>query len=160
MHQVSVIGGSIVRDEICEVAHKLGLLLGTKGYLVFNGGLGGVMECVSKGIKEAGGTVIGILPGNSHSEGNQYLSGKIPTGMGYARNFLVVRAGEIVIAIDGSMGTLSEAAFALAEGKTVIVIGEICAEPNKPGEGKIIKVKNPEEAVQKLDEIFKLKDDK
>lgn len=154
MHQVAVIGGSNVSQEVCEVAKRLGLLLAKKGYIVFNGGLGGVMECVSQGVRNGGGIVIGILPGSSHSEGNMFLTAKVPTGMGYARNFMVVRSGEAVIAIDGSMGTLSEAAFALAEGKTVIAIGEICAEPKKPNEGKIIRVNTPEEAIEELEKIF------
>ncbi len=154
MHQVAVIGGSSVSQEICNAARKLGFLLAQKGYIVFNGGLQGVMECVSQGVREGGGIVIGILPGNSHSEGNMFLTAKVPTGMGYARNFMVVRSGEAIIAIDGSMGTLSEASFALAEGKTVIAIGEICAEPKKPNEGKIIRVNTPEEAIEELDKLF------
>jgi len=155
MHQVSVIGGSVVDESICSTARRLGYLLASRGYIIFNGGLGGVMECVSRGAKEAGGLVIGILPGNSHVDGNSYLSAKIPTGMGFARNFLVVRAGEVVVAIDGSMGTLSEASFALAEGKTVIAIGEICAEPKKPNEGRMIRVDSAEKAVFEVDEYFR-----
>jgi len=155
MHQVSVIGGSVVDESICSIARRLGNLLASKGYIIFNGGLGGVMECVSKGVQEAGGIVIGIIPSNTHMDGNRYLTAKIPTGMGFARNFLVVRAGEVVVAIDGSTGTLSEASFALAEGKTVIAIGEICAEPKKPNEGKMIRVNSPEEAVLAVEEYFK-----
>jgi len=60
MHQVSVIGGSVVDESICSIARRLGNLLASKGYIIFNGGLGGVMECVSQGVQEAGGIVIGI----------------------------------------------------------------------------------------------------
>lgn len=153
MHQVSVIGGSNISDETCAIAEKLGYLLALKKYIIFNGGLNGVMECVSRGASKGGGLVIGILPGNTHNDGNSYLTAKIPSGLGFARNFLVVRAGEVVIAIDGSMGTLSEIAFALDEGKIVIVIGETCAEPKKPNEGKVIRVATPEEAVEFLEHV-------
>ncbi len=147
MVNVSVIGGSQVSGDICDEAVEVGRLLAKKGATVFCGGLDGVMKCVSKGVRMENGTVVGILPGYSPEEGNEYLTVKVPTGMGYARNFLVVRAGEVVIAIDGSTGTLSEASFAIAEGKDVIAIGEITIVPKKEGEGKFFKVKTPQEAV-------------
>jgi len=78
-----------------------------------------------KGSPGGNGLVIGILPGNRPEDGNKYLSAALPTGLGYARNFLVVRAGKVVIAIDGSVGTISEASFALNEGKKVIEIGDM-----------------------------------
>ncbi|MEM0140698.1 MAG: TIGR00725 family protein [Thermoplasmatales archaeon] len=146
---VSVIGGSKVSDEVCNLALEVGRLLARKGVIVFCGGLSGVMECVSKGVREENGIVIGILPGSSRDEGNKYLTVGIPTGIGFARNFLVARAGDAVIAIDGSTGTLSEASFALAEGKDVVVLGNMTIETKKEGEGKIIKVGTPEEAVDK-----------
>lgn len=147
MVNVSVIGGSQVSDEICNIAMEVGRLLARRGATVFCGGLGGVMECVSRGVSEERGIVVGILPGNTPDDGNKYLSVRLPTGMGYARNFLVVRAGQIVIAIDGSTGTLSEASFAIAEGKDVIAIGDVTIQPKKETEGKFFKVRTPEEAV-------------
>ncbi|MGC8645085.1 MAG: TIGR00725 family protein [Thermoplasmata archaeon] len=148
MPSVSVIGGSQVPESICREAEEVGRLLARRGVTVFCGGLTGVMECVSRGVREENGLVIGILPGRSPEEGNKYLSAAIPTGMGYARNFLVARAGDVVIAIDGSTGTLSEAAFALAEGKDVVALGEIVIETRKENEGRFIKVSSPEEAVE------------
>lgn len=148
MVNISVIGGSIVNDDICEIAAKVGRLLSQRGATVFCGGLGGVMECVARGVKEEGGTVVGILPGSRPEEGNKFLTAAIPTGLGYARNFLVVRAGKVVIAIDGSTGTLSEASFALAEGKDVIAIGDLEILPKKEAEGKFFKVSSPEKAVE------------
>ncbi len=147
MLNISVIGGSDVPPEICEIATRVGKLLAKSGATVFCGGLSGVMECVSKGVREENGLVIGILPGNKAEEGNKYLSASLPTGLGYARNFLVARAGKVVIAIDGSTGTISEAAFALAEGKNVVAIGGLDLTPKKRNEGKFIKVSTPEEAV-------------
>jgi uncharacterized protein (TIGR00725 family) len=152
---ISVIGGSQVTEEICRQAEEVGRLLARNGVTVFCGGLTGVMECVSRGVREENGLVIGILPGSSPDEGNRYLSAAIPTGIGYARNFLVVRAGDIVIAIDGSTGTLSEAAFALAEGKDVVALGDIVIETRKGKEGRFMKVMTPEEAVEKALEVAK-----
>ncbi|MGC8574434.1 MAG: TIGR00725 family protein [Thermoplasmata archaeon] len=147
MVNVSVVGGSQVSDEICDIAIEVGRLLAKRGATVFCGGLDGVMKCVSKGVKMGGGISVGILPGYSTDEGNEYLTIKVPTGMGYARNFLVVRAGDVVIAIDGSTGTLSEASFAIAEGKDVVAIGDIVINPKKEKEGKFFKAKTPKEAV-------------
>lgn len=145
---VSVIGGSVVPPETCETAKEVGKLLAKAGATVFCGGLTGVMECVAEGVRSEGGLVIGILPGSRPEEGNRYLSAAVPTGLGYARNFLVVRAGKVVIAIDGSTGTISEASFALAEGKDVIAIGGMELTPKKKTEGRYIKAKTPKEAVE------------
>jgi uncharacterized protein (TIGR00725 family) len=144
---ISVIGGSEIPQETCEIAKEVGRLLAKSGVTVFCGGLTGVMECVAKGVREENGLVIGILPGNRSEDGNKYLSAAIPTGLGYARNFLVVRAGKVVIAIDGSTGTISEASFALAEGKNVIAIDGMELTPKKKSEGRYIRVKTPREAV-------------
>ncbi|MCL4447591.1 MAG: TIGR00725 family protein [Thermoplasmatales archaeon] len=145
---VSVIGGSEIPAETCEVAREVGRLLAKRGATVFCGGLQGVMECVARGVREENGLVIGILPGSKPEEGNKYLSAALPTGLGYARNFLVARAGKVVIAIDGSTGTISEAAFALTEGKDVVAIGTLEFTPKKKNEGRFIKVKTPIEAVE------------
>lgn len=148
MLNISVIGGSEIPPETCAIAREVGRLLAKGGATVFCGGLSGVMECVAIGVREENGLVIGILPGMDPDAGNKYLSAAIPTGLGYARNFLVARAGKVVIAIDGSTGTLSEASFALTEGKTVISIGSYEITPNKKGEGRFIKARTPEEAVE------------
>ncbi|MBD3315917.1 MAG: TIGR00725 family protein, partial [Chitinivibrionales bacterium] len=86
------------------------------------GGLGGVMEAAAKGAKSAGGTVVGILPGENADDANASVDIAIPTGMGIARNVLVVRAADVVIALPGSYGTLSETAVALSLRKTVIYL--------------------------------------
>ncbi len=147
MLNLSVIGGSEIGLEMCEIATEVGRLLAKAGATVYCGGLTGVMECVAKGVREENGLVIGILPGNSPEEGNRYLSAAIPTGIGYARNFLVVRAGKVVIAIDGSVGTISEASFALNERKYVIALGSMDFTPKNSNEDKFIRVKTPKEAV-------------
>jgi uncharacterized protein (TIGR00725 family) len=91
--------------------------------VVVCGGLGGVMEAACRGAKDAGGMTIGILPGTDRSAANPYVDVAIPTGLGEARNALVVRAADAVIAIGGGYGTLSEVAFALKAGKRVVGLG-------------------------------------
>jgi uncharacterized protein (TIGR00725 family) len=81
------------------------------------------MEAVCRGASKAGGLTVGILPGQSSTEGNDYLAVALPSGLGEARNVMVVRAGEAVIAIGGGLGTLSEIALALRMGKPVISLG-------------------------------------
>lgn len=159
MFNIAVIGGSSVTDYYCNVAYEVGKLLAEKGVTVFCGGLTGVMECVAKGVNEKGGIVVGILPGTSHSHGNSYLTVKIPTGIGYARNFLIIRASEAVIAIDGSSGTLSEASFAVTEGRAVISIGDLELNHRKEKYGILYKATTPEGAVEKaLEEAKKFRE--
>lgn len=149
MFNIAVIGGSSVTDYYCNVAYEVGKLLAERGATVFCGGLSGVMECVAKGVKEKGGVIVGFLPGTSMMHGNEYLTVKIPTGIGYARNFLIIRASEVVIAIDGSSGTLSEASFAVTEGRSVVSIGDLELNHRKEKYGILYKVGTPTEAVDK-----------
>ena len=98
-------------------------MLAERGVVLVCGGLGGVMEAACRGAKEAGGTTVGILPGADRDEANSFVDVAIPTGMGEARNALVVRAADAVVAIGGDYGTLSEVALALKAGKPVVGIG-------------------------------------
>jgi uncharacterized protein (TIGR00725 family) len=91
--------------------------------MVVTGGLGGVMEAACRGAREAGGRTIGILPGTERSAANAFVDVAIPTGMGEARNALVVRSADALIAIGGAYGTLSEIALALKAGKRVAGLG-------------------------------------
>jgi len=117
--RVSVIGGSTVTDEQYETARELGRLLAERGHEVVCGGRGGAMEAVCRGAREAGGHTIGILPGGDRRRANRYVDTAIATGLGNARNTLVVRNGDAVIAVDGGPGTLSELALALDFGRPV-----------------------------------------
>jgi uncharacterized protein (TIGR00725 family) len=101
----------------------VGRELGSRGVVVVTGGLGGVMEAACRGAREVGGTTIGILPGTDRSAANPYVDAAIPTGLGEARNALVVRTADALIAIGGAYGTLSEIAFALKAGKRVVGLG-------------------------------------
>ena len=105
------------------MAEEVGRLLAEAGAVVVTGGLGGVMEAASKGAHEAGGTTLGILPGTDRDEANPWVGVAVPTGIGEARNALVVRAADGVIAVGGAWGTLSEIAFARKTGKPVAGLG-------------------------------------
>lgn len=101
----------------------VGRELGSRGVVVVTGGLGGVMEAACRGARDGGGTTIGILPGTDRAAANQYVEIAIPTGLGEARNALVIRTADALIAIGGAYGTLSEIALALKAGKRVVGLG-------------------------------------
>ena len=117
--RVSVIGGSTATDAEYERAREVGRLLGEAGHEVVCGGLGGVMEAACAGAAETGGHTIGILPGEDRTAANEYVDTPVATGMGNARNALVVLNGDAAIAVDGGTGTLSEIALALDAGRPV-----------------------------------------
>jgi uncharacterized protein (TIGR00725 family) len=120
---IAVCGPNEASDAEREQAATVGRLLAEAGQTLVCGGRGGVMEAASRGAKEAGGTTIGILPGYDRSAANQWIDHAIPTGMGEARNVIVVASGDSVIAVGGGFGTLSEVALALKLGKTVVTLG-------------------------------------
>ncbi len=120
---VAVVGsGDAPRDEL-EVAEAVGRAVAERGAVVVCGGLGGVMEAACRGARGAGGTAVGILPGSDRGAANEFVDVAIPTGLGEARNALVVRAADVLIAVGGSWGTLSEIALALRTGKRVVGVG-------------------------------------
>ena len=121
--RVSVIGGSSVTDEEYETARRLGRELADRDHEVVCGGLGGVMEAACRGATEAGGHTIGILPTERRADANDYVDTAIATGLGNARNVLVVLNGDAAIAVDGGSGTLSELGHALDFGKPVAGLG-------------------------------------
>jgi uncharacterized protein (TIGR00725 family) len=104
-------------------AERVGRELGSRGAVLVCGGLGGVMEAACRGAKEAGATTVGILPGTDRAAANEFVDVAIPTGLGEARNALVVRAADALVAVGGGYGTLSEIALALKAGKRVVGIG-------------------------------------
>jgi uncharacterized protein (TIGR00725 family) len=111
---VAVVGASQATDEDLRDAEAVGALLAHAGAIVVCGGRGGVMAAAAKGAAEAGGTVIGMLPGEGRSDANEWVTVAIPTGMGELRNGLIVRSAEAMIAIGGAYGTLSEIALGLS----------------------------------------------
>ncbi|MFW9846497.1 MAG: TIGR00725 family protein, partial [Candidatus Thorarchaeota archaeon] len=118
----SVIGGSDSDEKVLDFAEKVGEEIAKRGVAVVCGGLGGVMEAACRGAKKHNGLTIGILTSDLKESANPYIDIAIPTGMGYARNFLVAKTGDAVIAIAGSAGTLSEMAIAWFSDKPVIAL--------------------------------------
>jgi hypothetical protein len=119
---IGVIGGAEASDETLAVAYETGKFIANNNAVLVCGGLGGVMEAASRGAHENGGIVVGILPGTDRSAANPFVRIVIPSGMGYARNTLVVNASDVLIAFPGKFGTLSEIGFALNAGKPVIYL--------------------------------------
>jgi uncharacterized protein (TIGR00725 family) len=101
-------------------ADRVGRLVAQRGAVVVCGGLGGVMEAACRGAQGEGGLAVAILPGLDRSAANPHVDVALPTGLGEARNALVVRAADCVIAVGGGYGTLSEIALALKGGKRVV----------------------------------------
>jgi len=121
--RVSVVGGGRVDESEYEQARDVGRLLAERGHTVVCGGRTGVMEAACRGARENSGETIGILPGENRRAANEYVTTPIATGLGNARNVLVVLNGDAAIAIDGSTGTLSEIAHALDIGRPVAGLG-------------------------------------
>jgi uncharacterized protein (TIGR00725 family) len=121
--RVAVIGGSRPGRQVLEDAFEVGRLVARSGAIVVCGGLGGVMEAASRGAREEGGFVVGILPSATMSDANPWVNLPIATGLGYTRNPLVVMNADAVIAVDGEYGTLSEIAYGKIHGKKVVGLG-------------------------------------
>ena len=145
---VSVIGGREPTLTEQELARQVGRELALKGVMVACGGLGGVMEAVCKGAKEEGGTTIGILPGSSSQEANSFVDIPIVTGIGFARNMVVVKTGQAVIAVGGSFGTLSEIGHALSADIPVIGLNTWDLPGRGEGNRCIILASSPRNAVE------------
>jgi uncharacterized protein (TIGR00725 family) len=136
-----VVGPGDASAEQERLAEEVGRLLGGRGAVVVCGGLGGVMEAACRGARDEGGTTVGILPGLDRGAANPHVDVALATGLGEARNALVVRAADALIAIGGAYGTLSEIALALKAGKRVIGLGTWDIEGIEPADG-------PEAAVE------------
>jgi uncharacterized protein (TIGR00725 family) len=138
---VAVIGGGEADPEVAVLAYEVGRELARKEAVVVCGGLGGVMAAAARGVQEAGGVCIGILPDPDRRRANPYLTYAIPTNLGHARNLIIVHAAEALIAVGGSYGTISEAAMALKLGKKVIALA---VDWDLPG---LRRAENSQEAV-------------
>jgi uncharacterized protein (TIGR00725 family) len=120
---VAVVGGGAPDADADELAAEVGRELARRSAVVVCGGLGGVMEAACRGAKEAGGTTVGILPGSDRSAANAFVDVAVATGIGEARNALIVRTADALVAVGGEYGTLSEIALALKAGKPVVGLG-------------------------------------
>ncbi len=118
--RIGIIGAGLCNQETYELARTIGGLVAARGGLIYCGGLGGVMEAACRGAREAGGHTVGILPGFKASDANEFVTIPVVTGLSHARNVVLVRSCEALIAVSGSHGTLSEIALALKMWKPVI----------------------------------------
>jgi hypothetical protein len=148
MRRIGVIGNSVCSEEVIQIAEEVGREIAKRKGVLVCGGLTGVMEAVARGAKAAGGLTVGIIPGNRASDANSYIDIPIVTGLGYARNVLVVQSSEVVIAIRGKYGTLSEIAYALQFGIPVVGLQTWDVSPD------IIQASNPAEAVIKAFDLL------
>lgn len=150
---VAVVGAGECDADVAAQAETVGRALAQAGATIVCGGRGGVMEAACRGAKSAGGTTIGILPGVDRSVANPYIDLPIVTGMGQARNVIVVYSAEAVVAVDGSFGTLSEIAHALKAGIPVVGLGTWELATHGRDADAIHRVSEPEEAVTRAVEL-------
>jgi uncharacterized protein (TIGR00725 family) len=145
---IGVIGAGNADAKLTGIAEEVGRLIAARDALLVCGGLGGVMEAASRGVKEAGGTTIGILPQATKEMANTYIDVPVATGFGEGRNVIIIRTADALIAVGGEYGTLSELAFALKMGKPVVGI-------NTWDIKGIVKADTPEAAVNSAFELLK-----
>lgn len=148
MIQIAVVGDGKATGKVYDLAMKVGAEIADANAILVCGGLGGVMEACAKGAKEHGGLTIGILPGQDSSEANPYINVKVVTAMSHARNAIIARTADAVIAIGGGYGTLSEVALALKLEKPVILLETSAGLLQDFELGMVIRAKNPVEAVK------------
>jgi uncharacterized protein (TIGR00725 family) len=162
---VSVIGASEINKNIRDKTIEIGRLIAKNNYAIACGGLSGVMKAVCKGAKEEGGFTIGIIPSTEKSMANKYIDLVIPCPFSQARNIVVVLAGDVCLAISGKAGTLSEISFAWIYLKPIVALTEVDGWSSKIANQKIddrrsdmiYGVKTPEEAIEKINELFQKK---
>jgi len=152
---VAVCGGGAFEQNAATVAEQVGAELARRGAVVLCGGLGGVMESVCKGARSVGGLSVGLLPGEDRGDANDYVDVALPTGLGEMRNMLLVRASDVVIAISGEFGTLSEVAFALR--LRIPVVGLDTWELHRRGE-RDDTIHRATDAAGAVDKAFELLD--
>jgi uncharacterized protein (TIGR00725 family) len=143
---VAVIGGNFCTKEIAEMAYEVGKRIAERKHILVCGGLAGVMEAACRGAKDGGGLTIGILPGKDKTEANRFVDIPIVTAMSHARNAIIVRTADVLIAVDGKYGTLSEIGLALAIGKKVVGLNTWDIEG-------IISVGSVDEAMEEIEKV-------
>jgi len=148
--------GDSCTDSASKVAYEVGLEIARAGVILITGGLGGVMQAASRGAKDGGGLVVGIIPQDDKSEANSFCDVVIATGIGYARDFVTATSADAVIVVGGGAGTLIEVAAAYQKHIPVIAIKDTGGVADRYGNGyiddrkseRIILVESPIEAVK------------
>jgi uncharacterized protein (TIGR00725 family) len=128
--RIAVIGGAECTGEVESLAETVGRHVAEAGALLVCGGLGGVMEAAARGASAAGGIVIGLLPGYDATDANPWVQVPLPTGLGHARNVLVVAAADAIVALPGEAGTRSELAMARILGRPTVALGRAGRDPD------------------------------
>jgi len=141
---IGVVGAGACGPETAAVAARVGALIAGRGAAVVCGGLGGVMAAAAQGAAQAGGLVIGVLPGESRGAANPSVHIPIVTGLGHARNVVIVHTAQALVAVEGEYGTLSEISIALKLGKPVAALGRWSGLPG------VLAAATPEEAVERV----------
>lgn len=152
---IAVIGNSSYSSEEAKLAETVGELLAQRGAIIVCGGLGGVMEAVCRGAKSKGGLTVGILPGQDAATANPWVDIPVVTSLGEARNVVVAKSAQAVIAIGGGYGTLSEIAYALKSNIPVIGLNTWSLSRNGQEDDSIIRVQSAAEAVDKAISLAK-----
>jgi len=144
---IAVIGGSKSSAKESKLAEEVGREVAKRGAILICGGLGGIMEAACRGANSEGGLTIGVLPGENSREANEYVQISIITGIGYARNVVVVKSAQAVIAISGSYGTLTEIGYALQNGIPVIGLDTWSISRKGKADRSIILAENAADAL-------------
>jgi len=144
---IAVIGNSKASAQEIKLAEEIGREIAKNGAILVCGGLDGVMEAACRGAVSEGGLTVGILPGTSRNDANQYVKIPIVTGIGYARNIVVVKSAQAVIAVGGGYGTLTEIGYALKNGIPVVGIDTWQLTNKDKINDSIIRVENALDAV-------------
>ncbi len=144
---IGVIGAGKCSKKLRDQAYAVGRSIAEQGAVLVCGGLKGVMEASAHGAKDAGGVTVGIIPGNDKSGANAYIDIVIPTGIGEARNVLVVQTSDAVVSLHGKYGTISEMAFCLKLGRPLVSLVEWSVLP------EVTSITDPEQAVKRAIEL-------
>jgi uncharacterized protein (TIGR00725 family) len=144
---IGIIGAGKCAKKLRDEAYQVGLAVAEGGGVLVCGGLKGVMEAAAQGACEAGGVTVGIIPGIDRDEANPYCNVVVPTGMGNARNFIVVQTADVILALHGKYGTISEIAIAIKLGKPVVSLVKWDVFP------EVLHIPKPAEAVAKAFEL-------
>lgn len=150
-------GGEGAGAGVAEEAYRLGRLVARRGWVLLNGGRAtGVMDASARGAKEAGGLTLGVLPDDDKRGASAHLDIAVVTGLGHARNYVNVLSSDVVIALPGGAGTLSEIALALKSGRHVVTIDFPLGEPfsRYVEAGLLTPVATAEEAVERVAELL------
>ena len=144
---IGVVGEGVCSRRVAALAERVGRAIAEAGAVLLSGGLGGVMEAASRGAAQAGGLTVGLLPGFDAGDANRWVRVPVVTGMDQARNVILVRSCDAIIAVGGRYGTLSEIALALKLGRPVVGLGTWRLAPPDSRRVPLLTARTPEDAV-------------